>query len=274
MDQQNCDVIAKCRGLGRYIMKIIKEKDAKHEVFKSYNELENVLELYRFEEPSGFMVIRRTGDCFKIKISAQNEITELDEIKQVLKPYINGKVYMILDINQDLLCDYIKSKGIKLWFGYYEMSIESYDREMTYGELKGYEGKDECYGHILGKAFEPMRTLHGFEPFDWYAANPEEGMKEFLEAHDKNNFYSYYVDDKLVGVGIVIDNMIDVIGIEPTLQKKGYGKQLLRGVVNDMLKKDIKKIEIGVVESNQHVYKLYSDEGFKTDCHSRMYKNY
>lgn len=255
-------------------MKMIKEVNLKHDVFKNYDEQENMIEIFRFEDPEGFMVIRRTKDNFTIRLSADKEIQALDEIENVLMPYLEGKVFMIIDVNQEKLVEYLENKGVKLWFGYYDMSLESYDKEMILGELIDYDGELDIYRHILGKAFEPMRSLHGFEPYDWYEANPEGAKEEFEEASSKHNFYGYRIDGDIVGVGIAIDNMIDLIGIRPDLQKKGYGRELLRGVVADMFRKGIDKIEIGVVESNQHVYKLYSDEGFKTDCHKRMYKNY
>jgi len=119
-----------------------------------------------------------------------------------------------------------------------------------------------------------MRTLHGFEPYDWYGSNPEEANKEYTEADEKDKFYSYEVDGNLIGVGMVIDDMIDVIAIDPKLQKGGHGREFLKGILCDMFKKGHKEIKIGVVESNDHVYRLYSSEGFITDSHKRMYKNY
>ncbi|MCH4890576.1 GNAT family N-acetyltransferase [Acidaminobacter sp. JC074] len=255
-------------------MKMIREKDTAHHIFEKERDLDNVLGLFRFEEPSGYMTIRRVDDVFRVRLSAQEEIGDLEEIKEVLKPYLNGKVFMTIDVNQKKIVDYIETTGIKNWFGFYDMSIDTYDGKMTIGSIRGYEGLEDQYNHILGKAFEPMRTRHDFKPYDWYGENPAEAHKEYLEADKNNNFYSYYVNDELVGVAICYDNVIDVIGIEPSLQKNGYGRDFLRGVIDDMFKKDIESIEINVVESNQHVYKLYSDEGFKTDCHKRMYKNY
>lgn len=255
-------------------MRVIKEANLEHDVFKDYKKEDHILEIFRFEEPEGFMIIRRTKENFNVRISAEEEIIDFEEIKTILKPYLKGHVYMIIDVNQEKLVEYLETRNVKLWFGYYDMSIESYDQEMVLGEFVDYNGELEVYSHILGKAFEPMRSLHGFEPYDWYEANPEGAKEEFKEANSKNNFYGYRVNGEIVGVGIVIDNMIDLIGIRPDLQKKGYGRELLRGVVSDMFSRNIDKIEIGVVESNQHVYKLYSSEGFKTDCHKRMYKNY
>ncbi len=254
-------------------MKIIKEQDTAHEVFKDFSPGENVLEIFRFEEPSGYMVIRR-GKTFVVQISSKENIEMNDALEKILKPYFKAEVYMILDVNLKTLESHITNKGFKNWFGYYDMSLTHYDNKMRVGQLKGYLGHDETYNRILGKAFEPMRTLHGFEPYDWYGSNPEEANKEYTEADEKDKFYSYEVDGYLIGVGMVIDNMIDVIAIDPELQKGGHGREFLKGILCDLFKKGHQEIKIGVVESNDHVYRLYSSEGFKTDSHKRMYKNY
>jgi len=254
-------------------MKIIKEKDTSHEVFKGYDIEDDVLEIFRFEEPSGFMVIRR-GKTFLVRISSKEDIEMNVDLENILKPYMKAEVYMILDANLKALEKHIVGNDFKNWFGYYEMSLTHYDKEMQVGQLKGYLGNDKEYNRILGKAFEPMRTLHGFEPYDWYGSNPEEANKEYTEADEKDKFYSYEVDGNLIGVGMVIDDMIDVIAIDPKLQKGGHGREFLKGILCDMFKKGHKEIKIGVVESNDHVYRLYSSEGFITDSHKRMYKNY
>lgn len=254
-------------------MKIIKVSDCSHEVFNGAELEDNHIEIFRFEEPSGFMIISR-DKTFKIKISSKVDIKMTEDLEDILRPYLEAKVYLIIDVILKQVEDFMTSKGFKYWYGYYDMSLDAYEGKMSFGKLKAYEGKDSDYNKILGKAFEPMRTLHGFEPFDWYAANPVEARKEYLEAHEKNNFYSYEVDEKLAGVAIAIDNTIDVIAIDTRLQKSGYGRDFLRGILSDMSKRGYEHIEIGVVESNSHVHRLYTSEGFKTDCHLRMYKNY
>ncbi|MBI9013454.1 MAG: GNAT family N-acetyltransferase [Clostridiales bacterium] len=254
-------------------MKIIKEQDTSHEVFKDFSPEENVLEIFRFEEPSGFMVIRR-GKTFVVKISSKEDFEVNDDLEKILNPYFKSEVYMILDANLTNFENHITNKGFKTWFGYYDMSLTQYNKEMQVGCLKGYLGNDKEYNRILGKAFEPMRTLHGFEPYDWYGENPEEAYKEYKEAEEQDKFYSYEVDGRLIGVGMVIDNMIDVIAIDPKLQKCGHGREFLKGILCDLFKKGHQEIKIGVVESNDYVYRLYSSEGFITDCHKRMYKNY
>lgn len=118
-----------------------------------------------------------------------------------------------------------------------------------------------------------MRKLHDFKPYNWYKSNKEEAKKEFENANKEGNFYGYVVDGNIVGGGIAVNNELDIMAIKPELQCNGLGRQLLRGIVNEMKKKD-PKVTIGVVESNQHVLKLYLSEGFIIDRYEKRFKNY
>jgi len=42
-------------------MIIIKQENLNHEIFKAYDNFTNILEIFRFEEPDGYMIIRRSG---------------------------------------------------------------------------------------------------------------------------------------------------------------------------------------------------------------------
>ncbi len=54
---------------------------------------------------------------------------------------------------------------------------------------------------------------------------------------------------------------------------KGYGRQLLRGTVCNMLTK-FKEVTLGVVEINKKAHKLYESEGFKVASYLHNYKNF
>lgn len=254
-------------------MKIIKEKVMTHEIFKGIEPSKNNLEIYRFEDPQGYMYINKEDTVFSITVQSDQVISVDEEIKKILKPYLYARVYLTVNVENKSIMEYFKSQGFEDWFGFYDMHLEGEIGEMTIGELEGYQGHDDIYIDILGRCFEPMRALHDFKPHNWYKENYEASVKEFSEANEKGNFYAYRVDGQIIGVGVVEGTEIDVMGIKPEYQRNSYGKHILRGILKDMRKKhDI--INIGVVESNQHVLSLYKSEGFVVDKHSKKLKNY
>jgi len=257
-------------------MKIIKEKDMTNKVFLKQEISENTICIYRFENPEGYLFINKEKDRYSIFIHSLMELDVNDELKAILDKYINDKSNISVDSVNTKLIDYLKNNGHQEWYGYYSLHFEGEIKEMSIGRLQPYKKELSTYIDILGRCFEPMRTLHDFKPYNWYKSKKEEAKKEFEDAEKLNFFYGYVVDDQIVGAGIVdVDNpaVIDILAIKPEMQKKGLGRELLRGIVNEM-KKSQKVIEIGVVESNQHVLKLYMSEGFIIDRYEKRFRNY
>ncbi|MBN2834561.1 MAG: GNAT family N-acetyltransferase [Candidatus Delongbacteria bacterium] len=254
-------------------MKIIKEKDMTHEIFCDKEITYNTLEIYRFEEPDGYLYINKGKEEFSIYIHSSSELLISEKLKEILLPYLNGKTTVTVnDINTSLI-DFIKSKGQEYWWGSYMMHLDGKIEQMSKGELQPYKGEFEIYIDIFGRCFEPMRQRHDFKPYNWYKSNKDVSIKEFEDANKKGDFYGYVVDGQIVGGGIVKNNEIDILAIKPELQCTGLGRQLLRGIVNEM-KKSKHKIDISVVESNQHVLKFYMSEGFIIDKLEKIFKNY
>lgn len=253
-------------------MKIIKEDNLNHEIFKEYNNHTNILEIFRFESPEGYMIIRRSGKRFAIDIYGAASIELTTELKEILVPYFKGDILMSLDKSQNDLKEYIEHQGIKYWFSTYNMSIDSI-KEMTEGKIVPYNGELERYIHIYGKSYIPLREELGFEVADNCESDPAWAKKDFEESNKTGSFYGYVVNDKIIGVAFVDDNEIDEICIDPEYQGKGYGRQLLRGVVSNLLSK-FDKVILGVVEINRKAYNLYESEGFKVTSYLQNYKNY
>jgi len=254
-------------------MKIIKVKDMIHDIFKGMDKPKNNLEIYRFEEPQGYMYINKEETVFSIVIKSDQPISVNEDFEKILKPYLYARVYLTVNVENEGVMTYFKSQRFEDWYGYYAMHLQNEIKDMTIGELEGYQGHDDLYIDILGRCFEPMRALHDFKPHNWYKENYDSSVKEFVEADKRDDFYAYKVDGQIIGVGVVEGTEIDVMGIKPELQKNGYGKQILRGIVKGMKMKH-ERIDIGVVESNKHVLRLYKSEGFVVDKHDKKLKNY
>jgi len=253
-------------------MKIIKEENLNHNIFKDYNNLTNILEIFRFGSPEGYMIIRRSGTNFAIDFYSDAPIKITRELKEILVPYFKGDLFISLNENQDDLKEYIQAQKMEYWFSSINMVISSIN-DMIEGEIVPYNGELERYINILGKAFIPLRTTLGFEIPDNFASNPNYAKKIFEETNKTGSFYGYVVKGKIIGAAYAYDNDIEDIGIDPEFQGKGYGRQLLRGCVKSLLNK-YKKVTLGVVEINTKAHKLYESEGFKVTSYRHNYKNF
>ncbi|MBN2796762.1 MAG: GNAT family N-acetyltransferase [Clostridia bacterium] len=254
-------------------MKIIREKDMTHEIFHKEEISEHTLEIYRFEDPEGYLYINKGKEGFSVHIHSLSELILTEGLKEILTPYLSGKTSVsVSSINTDLI-EFLKSKGQVEWFGYYSLVLDGDIKTMTRGSLQPYNEELDTYIDIFGRCFEPMRALHDFKPHDWYKNNREIAKKEFEEANKEGNFYGYVIEGEIVGGGIAVENELDLMAIKPELQCNGLGRQLLRGIVHEMKKKN-NSITIGVVESNQHVLRLYRSEGFVIERYEKKFKNY
>lgn len=78
--------------------------------------------------------------------------------------------------------------------------------------------------------------------------------------------YALLVDDKLVGYcfGQLVagEGTLLNIAIDPNEQRKGYGRILLEGFIEQLEAKQAEEIWLEVRESNISAYKLYEDVGF------------
>jgi len=253
-------------------MNIIKQENLNHEIFKAYDNFTNILEIFRFEEPDGYMIIRRSGTNFAIDFFGVSPLLVNPELKEILVPYFKGDLFISMNEQQDELKEYIKSQKMVFWFSSYDMITDSMN-EMTEGKLVPYKGELERYIHIFGKAFLPLRTELGFETPENFAADPEYAKNIFEETNQVDSFYGYEVEGKIVGAAYAFGNEVESIAVDPEYQGKGYGKQLLRGCVSDMLTKH-KTVSIGVVEINRKAHKLYESVGFKVTSYRHNYKNF
>lgn len=253
-------------------MRIIIEENLNHNIFKDYDNFTNILEIFRFESPKGYMIIRRSGTNFAIDIYSVTPIKIIKELKEILVPYFKGDLFISLNENQEELKEYIQSQNMEYWFSSYNMVTDSI-MEMTEGKIVPYNGELERYIHIFGKAFIPIRKGLGFEILDNFDSNPNYAKKIFEETNKTGSFYGYVVDEKIIGASYAYDNEIESIGIDPEFQGKGYGRQLLRGTVYNMLAK-FKEVTLGVVEINTKAHKLYESEGFKVTSYRHNYKNF
>ncbi|MCD4818014.1 MAG: GNAT family N-acetyltransferase [Candidatus Cloacimonetes bacterium] len=253
-------------------MKIIKEENLNHKVFKDYDNFTNILEIFRFESPKGYMIIRRSDKNFAIDFFSVLPIIVTKKLKEILVPYFKGDLFISLNENQKELKEYIQIQNMEYWFSTYNMLTDSI-KEMTEGKIAPYNGELERYIYIFGKAFIPLRKSLGFVESDKFISNPKYAKKIFEETNNTGSFYGYIVNGKIIGAAYSYENDIESISIDPEFQGKGYGRQLLRGCVKNMLSK-YKEVTLGVVEINTKAHKLYESEGFKVTSYRHNYKNF
>jgi len=91
--------------------------------------------------------------------------------------------------------------------------------------LKEYEKKDEeKYLHVIDEAFMyqdiKSNDESNYEKTKKYWENEIFDNKEY-------KFYSFFLDDELVGFVVFNNHLLDYLVVNPKYQNKGYGKYIL-----------------------------------------------
>lgn len=114
---------------------------------------------------------------------------------------------------------------------------------------------------MSAEAFHVMRVETGHCPDSVPYAADEEMRQYCLETADDR--YVYVVDGEIVACAHIEGAEIDNVATKITHQGKGYGRNLVKFLVNVILEKDIGEPFLYCLEVNRKARKLYDSLGFK-----------
>lgn len=126
--------------------------------------------------------------------------------------------------------------------------------------VRKYEDDDYLKFHSIREmAFYKMRERVGMLPSYYYA--PEElERKNFLE--DRNNRFVMLVNGEIAGIGVIDGSEIRQVAIQPDIQSHGYGRAFVSFLVNEIMSRGEKSVNLWVVKGN-FAKNLYESLGFK-----------
>lgn len=123
--------------------------------------------------------------------------------------------------------------------------------------------KDDDYiacEKIVSEAFHKMRLFVGMES---KLDKPSEKQRLWYQKNADNNFV-LKEQGRIVAVARLDENEIDAVAVDINEHGKGYGKKMVKYVINILLERGNKSIVLWAVEGNPAKY-LYEKLGFKTE---------
>ena len=113
---------------------------------------------------------------------------------------------------------------------------------------------------VLSEQYNPTLFTYFYENCPW----------GFLTAHHYQQLVGF-----IVGVPFNDDfAKILMIGVDPTVRKKGIGSKLLQQLLKEFVKRNISTIELEVAASNETAIKFYQKHQFIiVDEFSKFYQN-
>ncbi|GHV16660.1 acetyltransferase [Spirochaetia bacterium] len=145
-----------------------------------------------------------------------------------------------------------------------ELKIHHTEYTMKYIRQMRHTGAQRITVKMAGE--NDIETMAGIL-VDAFGGSPDEA-KKFIESSIQSETRKGYIgikDNKGIGIAFVgydKDISINTLGILREEQQKGYGKELLNSIINQ-LDYGNKDIVIDVDSTNIHAYTLYKNNGFK-----------
>lgn len=107
------------------------------------------------------------------------------------------------------------------------------------------------------------------ENWNYFSELPfeEEAAEDIIEL--SSNKMIKILHEGLYIVGVIKYELFSTIGtiellaVDKSVRKKGYGKQLIESAINNLQKKGAKELQVYVYENNFSAIKLYKQLGFK-----------
>lgn len=147
----------------------------------------------------------------------------------------------------------------------YRMIYEGNKFDIPALKLETY--KDEYFQLELdleSDVFYELRVSNGWEPHRINESSEKElkEIKEFFNQY-KNSFYFLFENGDLIGSSMHKRNYIQCLSIGNKYQRKGYGSLLTKFIINKIIEKGYKCVELNVFSDNLKAIEMYKKLGFR-----------
>ena len=121
---------------------------------------------------------------------------------------------------------------------------------------------------IRPMTLEDIQGIYDLEVKCFKVPWTKEAFKNEVEKNKLAHYYVLSVDNKVIGYGgvwhIMDEGHITNIAIDPSYRNKGYGKFLMKSIMEESRKIGIDYMTLEVRVTNTSAIKLYEALGFKT----------
>ncbi len=245
------------------------------DAFEQYIEAKNK-DLINYEmtlgENKGFMYVKTLDEGYGIRISYSDDLHEksVSNLKDIVLNYIKEdkeKTYVLINSKNERFVEFLCSEEFKLVYPSFNMRLkrEEVIQKSSKVVLELYNSiHGEAYIELLGEAFVPIRRTLSLEPYNWYGNHISSSLKGFEESAKEGYLYSWFKDDKLIGVLEVIGNELETIAIHPSYQGLGFGGELLNKSIELVFSnEDHDEMILGALQGNSRAQAIYEKYGFK-----------
>lgn len=197
----------------------------------------------------------------------------IERAEQLLNQYeaVERSVGVCMDGDRTSL-QFVCKNGYHILHSSYIMEREGEILPESHFPIRQYEDDDYPAWHAIREmAFYKMRECVGILP-SYYFPPSEWERRNLLE--DRNNRYVMHIDGEMAAIGVIDGSELRQVAVRPDIQSRGYGKAIVSFLVNEMMRRGEKNVELEVVKGNT-AKTLYESLGFKeTSLHHIVTKYY
>jgi GNAT superfamily N-acetyltransferase len=129
-------------------------------------------------------------------------------------------------------------------------------------KLDGYRpGSAYIIADLLDRAYRPLFSIMGIqpEPLSHNIVDFTRGLEALAK---KDGVYSFWINDKLVGVCLAQGDYIRDFAVDPAFQNLGLGSKILTSVINSCQSRGYKDFHLDVAMVNTGARRFYTRHGF------------
>ena len=165
----------------------------------------------------------------------------------------------------------LENNGYRLYFLSYMMERIGEAFPASNSVVRNYEDDDYYdWDRICELAFYHMRQRVGMYPSFFY--KPLASEREQY-AQNKQNMFVMTVDNTIVAIGRIDGNKIGIVAVSIEHQSRGYGRDFVQFLVNEIIRRGEEKAILQVVKGN-FAKSLYESLGFKEYDYHHFYIKY
>ena len=235
--------------------------------------------IFSDDNNKGVFTILQGSNYFSLQISFEKDVSNYkilkiihEELNKILKIKGSKDIYLNINGYNPSIINYFRNYNFSqdsLGFEYcFSRLSENIDTISTFNirdglTIKSYEEKNAYkYLELLDEAFRDL-NIECNEEQEQFSKNGDKFISWLRRVDEKKNFGALWNNLDLVGVYILNDDCIDTIAVNPNYEGKGYGTQLIKYCLKNMIiDKKYEEVYLRVYFQNIKAQKFYLKNSF------------
>lgn len=229
--------------------------------------------IYKSDTNEGYFGIIEREDYIVVHLSFQQDLQDeqaFAEIQKHVEDVIarrgEREIYLNGHGDNSSILSYFQARGFVQDSIGYEFRTLATDIRIPENQLamrKFEKEQADLYLELIDEAFAPLDRACHDEP-NAMRRNRDTYIEALEKVDSMDNFRAFWLGNRLIGVYLIKEDILNILAVHPEYQNKGYGEILMYFWLDQMFNtKKLPEVYLYVMEKNQGAYRFYKRHGFE-----------